>query len=165
MGSLAYFGPGHEAGTRTMQTAEGSNGALLARGVQAVLLATADGFVIESTAQTPDSLDFDSLAAEVAGVFRAANLIGRDAAASPVREVLITLANGQTVLAAPIAGEAIGVLLPQRGVKNDDAVMLMERLRTPLQQMLEVHTGTKLVEAISQADMIDQIGRHTSELQ
>lgn len=138
-----------------MQTAEGSSVALLAHGVQAVFLATADGFVIESTAQTPDSLDFDSLAAEVAGIFRAANLIGRDTAASPVREVLITLANGQTVLAAPIAGEAIGVLLSERGVRNDDAVVLMDRLRAPLQQILEVHTGTKLVEAISRADVID----------
>lgn len=146
-----------------MQTAEGSSVALLAYGVQAVLLATADGFVIESTAQTPDSLDFDSLAAEVAGIFRAANLIGRDTAASPVREVLITLANGQTVLVAPIAGEAIGVLLPQRGVRNDDAVMLMERLRAPLQQMLEVHTGTKLVEAISRADVIDLAIRPSSQ--
>lgn len=146
-----------------MQTAEGSSVALLTHGVQAVLLATADGFVIESTAQTPDSLDFDSLAAEVAGIFRAANLIGRDTAASPVREVLITLANGQTVLAAPIAGEAIGVLLPQRGVRNDDAVMLMERLRAPLQQMLEVHTGTKLVEAISRADVIDLAIRPSSQ--
>lgn len=138
-----------------MQTAEGSSVALLAHGVQAVMLVTADGFVIESTAQTPGSFDFDSLAAEIAGVFRAANLIGRDTAASPVREVAITLANGQTVLAVPIAAEAIGVLLPQRGVRNDDAVTLMDRLRAPLQQMLEVHTGTKLVEAISRADVID----------
>jgi predicted regulator of Ras-like GTPase activity (Roadblock/LC7/MglB family) len=123
------------------------------------MLATADGFVIESTAQTPDSLDFDSLAAEVAGVFRAANLIGRDAAGSPVRDVVLTLANGQTVLAVPISGEAIGVLLPQRGVRHDDAVMIMDRLRAPLQQMLEVHTGTKLVEAISRADAVDLSAR------
>lgn len=142
-----------------MRTAAGSIETLLGHGVQAVLLATADGFVIEAAVQTPASLDFDSLAAEVAGVFRAANLIGRDVAGSPVRDVGITLDKDQTVLAVPIAGEAIGVLVPQRGTTRGDAVKVLDRISVALHHILELHTGTQLVEAMSRADEIDPSAR------
>jgi len=125
---------------------------LLGDGVQAVLLATADGFVIDAAGRTPESLDFDSLAAEVAGAFRAANLIGRDIAASPVRDVLITLDNSQTLLAVPVAGEAIGMLILQRGTTRDNSVQALERTREALRHILELHTGTTLVEAMSRAE-------------
>ena len=135
-----------------MPTAAESIRTLLRDGVQALLLATADGFVIEAAVQTSPAFDFDSLAAEVAGVFRAANLIGRDVAGSPVRNVVLTLDNGQSVLAVPIAGEAIGVLVPQRGTSHGDAVKAMDRIRGGMHHILELRTGTQLVEAMSRAD-------------
>ena len=144
-----------------MRIAAGSIETLLGQGVQAVLLTTADGLVIEA-AQTPASFDFDSLAAEVAGAFRAATLIGRDVAASPVRDVVITLDNGQTVLAVPIDGEAIGILVPQRGTPHGDAAKVLDQMRVALHHILELRTGTQLVEAMSRADEADPLasGRH-----
>jgi predicted regulator of Ras-like GTPase activity (Roadblock/LC7/MglB family) len=123
--------------------------------VQAILLSTADGFVIEAAAHTPAALDFDNLAAEVAGAFRAANLIGRDVAPATVRSIVITLDNDQLVLATPVAGEAIGVLVPQRGTAHIDAINSLDQIRVTMQHILELHTGMTLVEAMSGADGVE----------
>jgi len=138
-----------------MATAAESVKMLLRDGVQALLLATADGFVIEAAVQPQASLDVDNLAADVAGVFRAANLIGRDVADSPVRSITITLENGQIVLAAPIAGEAIGVLVPQRGTTYGNATTALDQVRVTMHHILELHTGMKLVEAMSNVGEIE----------
>lgn len=138
-----------------MATAAESVKTVLKDGAQALLLVTADGFVIDAAVQPVDSLDVDSLAAEVAGVFRTANLIGRDVADSPVRSVVITLDNGQTILAAPIAGEAIGVLIPRRGTTHTDAVKSLDQVRETMRHILELRTGMKLVEAMSGLDEIE----------
>ena len=132
-----------------MPTAAQSVETLLKSGVQAVLLATADGFVIEAAALTPGAIDFDSLAAEVAGVFRAVNLIGRDLATSAVRSVVITLDNDQMVLAVPIAGEAIAVVLPQRGATSGVTPKTLDEIRAAMHHFLELHTGKQLLEAVS----------------
>jgi predicted regulator of Ras-like GTPase activity (Roadblock/LC7/MglB family) len=135
-----------------MATATDSVRTYLTDGAVALLLATADGFVIDAAVEPADALDVDSLAAEVAGVFRTANLIGHDVADSAVRNVVITLDNGQAVLAAPIAGEAIGVLVPRRGTAYNDAVRSLEQARETMRRVLELRTGLKLVEAMSGID-------------
>lgn len=135
-----------------MVTSAESVKSLLREGAQALLLITADGFVIDVAAQPADSFDVDSLAAEVAGVFRTANLIGRDVGASDVRSIVITLDSGQTVLATPIAGEAIGVLVPRRGLPHSDAIRSLDQVQATMRRVLELRTGTRLVEAMSGLD-------------
>lgn len=125
---------------------------LLTDGVQAALLATADGFVIESAAHTPGIIDFDSLAAEAAGIVRAANLIGRDATTAAVRSVVITLDNDQTVVAVPIAGEAVAVVLPRRGLPSELTPATLEQIQATMRHILELHTGKQLLEAMVRVD-------------
>ncbi len=124
---------------------------LLKSGVQAALLATPDGLVIDAAAQGPTSIDFDSLAAEVAGVFRAADLIGRSVAGAAAKSMVITLENGQTVLAVPIAAEAIAVVMPQRGAASGVAPQTLDQISTAMRHFLEMHTGTQLLEAVDRA--------------
>lgn len=135
-----------------MVTSAESVRSLLKEGAQALLLVTADGFVIDAAVQPADSFDVDSLAAEVAGVFRTARLIGLDVGASEVSSVAITLNNGQTVLATPIAGEAIGVLIPRRGTAHGAATKSLDQVRDTMRHVLELRTGAKLVEAMSGLD-------------
>lgn len=132
-----------------MPTAAQSVETLLKTGVRAVLLATADGFVIEAATHTPGAIDFDSLAAEVAGMFRAANLMGRGLATSSVRSVVITLDNDQIVIAVPIAGEAIAAILPQPGTVGL-APKTLDHIREAMHHFLELHTGKQLLDAVSQ---------------
>lgn len=128
---------------------------LLGENVRALLLATADGFVIDAATQPGSSFDFDTLAAEVAGIFRAAHLIGRDVGTSSVRSVALILENGQMVLTLPIAGEAIGVVIPLRAAAQGEAPRDLERIRAGLHDIVERHTGTKLVEAMTRMDTFD----------
>lgn len=128
---------------------------LLEDGMEALLLATADGLVIDAAARPGTSLEFDNLAAEVAGIFRAATLIGRGVAASPVVTLTLTMENGRMVLALPIAGEAIGVLIPQPATSYRDGLKALERVRLSLHQILEVQTGRKLVDAMARMSAFD----------
>jgi predicted regulator of Ras-like GTPase activity (Roadblock/LC7/MglB family) len=135
-----------------MATAAESVSTLVGDGVGALMLATADGLVVDAAASPGTALDFDNLAAEVAGILRAANLIGRGIGTSPVRTLALTLENGQMVVALPIAGEAIGVLIPPRAASYGDTLKTVDRIRTTLHQILELQTGKTLVEAMSLMD-------------
>lgn len=132
-----------------MATAAVSVETLLQDGVQALLLATADGLVIDAAERSGAALDFDSLAAEVAGIVRAANLLGRGIADSSVLTMALTLENGQMVVALPIGGEAIGVLVPQRSAPYGDVATTLDQIRTTLHQVLELQTGRTLIEAMT----------------
>jgi predicted regulator of Ras-like GTPase activity (Roadblock/LC7/MglB family) len=140
-----------------LATTDESVSALLGENVRALLLATADGLVIDAATQPGTSYDFDNLAAEVAGIFRAANLIGRDVGASAVRSVALILENGQMVLAVPIAGEAIGVVIPLRAVSIGETPKNLDQIRTALHHIVEHQTGQKLVEALGRMDAFQPI--------
>lgn len=132
-----------------MATAAQSVETLLKTGVQAVLLATADGLVIEAAGYTPETIDFDSLAAEMAGVFRAAHLMGRDLSGAGIRSVVVTLDNDQVLFAVPIAGEAIAVVLPDPGATAGLAPKTVDQIREAMHHFLELHTGKQLLEAVT----------------
>lgn len=133
-----------------MPTVAQSLETLLRNGVQAALLATADGFVIDAAVRTPGSIDFTSLAADVAGIFRAAGMIGRDMGGPGVQSVVITMNNAQAVLALPVAEDAIAVVLPRRGAAAGTGSKTLEQIGAAMRHFLQLHTGKQLLDAVGE---------------